>query len=542
MERLLSLGKDRTVTVTEKRIVIRNGDWILFDLPVCTGADMTGKEPDRDGTARFKGSFEKDGAVNFSWEGKSSDWRKEYTFSVFKDHAEYAVRIYGSGPLEKVRYFCAEEGAPGANYDTDYYALPVFENIDGMTARRLCGEDYTLEPYLACPPPHVFPFSDPVNRDWLGVGVAAEKGKCTYDRFSVRFDKPRTFWFEIPYAGCTSVCGEMDLPTLYIGFGGDPFEVVGNYCAWTREKFSWPQYCPAAVPAWWRRPIFCGWVEQWFRDGQTGKNIQSRCTEEEYTRMISRMENAGMDPGTVIIDDKWQSAYGTWEVDTAKWPDLKGFISSQHERGRRVLLWVRLWAPEGLDEDECIRKDGEILSADPTSPKYQKRLGHIIPELLNGYGADGFKIDYLYRMPPIDPADVMADKKIRGMELYRLYFETVYRLSKAAKPDCMINTSIAHPYFSDVCDVIRLHDYCAAHRASVSIMKYRASVARAVFPGILIDTDGGNSETLLSQTVILHNREACKIGIPSLYALEPFSDGDLAVMQRDWDSYERALK
>ena len=56
-----------------------------------------------------------------------------------------------------------------------------------------------------------------------------------------------------------------------------------------------------------------------------------------------------MCPGTVVIDDKWQSAYGTNEPDTGKWPDLKAWIAGRHARGQRVLLWWKAWDPEGLD-------------------------------------------------------------------------------------------------------------------------------------------------------------------------------------------------
>ena len=103
----------------------------------------------------------------------------------------------------------------------------------------------------------------------------------------------------------------------------------------------------------------------------------------------------------------------------------------------------------------------------------------------------------------------------------------------------MINTSFAHPYFADLYDVIRLHDYSSAQRSTMSMMRFRAKTVHTVFPDALIDTDGANSFTGCSQEVISHNLCACEVGIPSLYSLSNLSDSDLKEIRNAWDIYEK---
>jgi len=83
----------------------------------------------------------------------------------------------------------------------------------------------------------------------------------------------------------------------------------------------------------------------------------------------------GINPGTVVIDDKWQQHYGENSVDPQKWPDMGGFVREQHEQDRKVLLWLKFWDPDGLPADECITNaGGAIVAVDPTNPKFITRF------------------------------------------------------------------------------------------------------------------------------------------------------------------------
>lgn len=70
-------------------------------------------------------------------------------------------------------------------------------------------------------------------------------------------------------------------------------------------------------------PIFCGWAEKTAMC-EPGLAASDTATQANYERWLAEAERRGIPLGTVVIDDKWQSRYGTFEVDTAKWPDMPG--------------------------------------------------------------------------------------------------------------------------------------------------------------------------------------------------------------------------
>lgn len=164
--------------------------------------------------------------------------------------------------------------------------------------------------------------------------------------------------------------------------------------------------------------------------------------------------------GTIIIDAKWQKTFGGFEVDKEKWPDMRGFINACHKKGIHVILWIKAWDPQGLDDDECIIRKGESVSPDPTSDKYRKRLRKGLHYMLSPQSgclnADGLKIDGTNCMPV--GQDIITRGNVYGYELQYEYLRFVYENAKQAKSDALISLYTANPYFRDVCDMIRLGD------------------------------------------------------------------------------------
>ena len=52
------------------------------------------------------------------------------------------------------------------------------------------------------------------------------------------------------------------------------------------------------------------------------------------------MLDHGMPPGVFMIDDTWQTGYGTWDFDGRRFRDPKGMVSRLHEMGYKVVLWT----------------------------------------------------------------------------------------------------------------------------------------------------------------------------------------------------------
>ena len=538
-----SLRPGFLLQVSDDRLDFYADGWQLFSFPVSSRVLLRGTEnADADEGVRFVGETRREDCVELLWEAVSPAFeKKEYAVCVFADCVTYEIRLRGGGAQMRIDYFRGGKGG-AARYFTAGCLYCQAEDMDYEREKRFTGTDLFLYPGMASPPPFVFPFFNDANESRIAVGVAAPAGENTYSRMNIRYVKPQAMWLELLFDNGALAAESWRSPTVWFGFGDEDFALVRDYARWCRRRFAYPPAPdPAAAPAWWKKPLFCGWLEQDFLAGHNGRT-KDFSTQAAYEAMVRRMENAGLRPGILVIDDKWQTDYGTMEADKEKWPDLRGFVEAQHAAGRHVLLWWRLWAPDGLQGDECIQDCGVNATADPTSPAYLQRLKSIVHRLLSAdpgcMNCDGFKLDYIYRLPSPEVQGCARERGVAGMELMRRYYKAIYDLSKAEKADALINTSVAHPYFGDVFDQIRLHDYNSAQRSTVSIMKFRAAFVRAVFPDALIDTDGANFFTGNSQHILYHNRAAAEIGSPSLYGLAPLTDDELREIQAVWDAYE----
>jgi len=267
------------------------------------------------------------------------------------------------------------------------------------------------------------------------------------------------------------------------------------------------------APKWWSRPIYCGVGDQAafsikYSTPETPVTFGQACNQRFYTRAIRRLLEAEVPIGTVTIDAGW-SLGDTWQPDTSRWPDLRGFIEDQHAAGRRVLLWIATWYASGIPDEWCLFEDGKKISVDPTNPAYRRYLRNRIRYMLSDekgcLNADGFKIDQLRREPlEVDWQDQAPSARgywfkkkpkfklyrdVWGAELLKQLQQDIYRAAKAAKPDALINSSTVHPYFHATLDQLRLHDIEYTGGDCFAAMKARADLTRACLPYHSIDTD-----------------------------------------------------
>ncbi len=523
---------------------IVRGRETYFDFPVSSAAVSGGAE-DRDESVSFARADEKNGRAEFVWTARSPGLgEKQYVIRTSGDGLTYEMRRLSRGEvpaprIDELKFFAGASGGKAANYFMSRYMLPISECSDRENETYGVGTDRDIEPGLLSPPPFVFPFENEFDDTRLGIGFAAPAGANLFMRVGVRFKKPDEMWFTVPYPPAADVREDTAFPTVFMCFGADAFDIVSRWAQRCRTEFSYPAKTDAPIPDWWREPIFCGWMEQYWRSVRTGVGIKDLSTQAEYERMLARMEKAGLRPGIIMIDDKWQSDYGPMTVDRSKWPDLRGFADECHRRGQKVLLWWRLWHSEGLCSDDCAKDYGISVSVDPCSESYRQKMKDAIRTLLSDadgcMDCDGFKLDYIYRFPDEKLCVHFRGGDPQGLELLREYYKFIYDAVKEVKPDALVNTSVAHPYFDDCFDQIRLHDYDSIQRETVTQMTRRANIVRAVYPDCLIDTDGGNARSGSSATLLRHNRAAVKIGSPALYTLTPLTDEELREIQSEWD-------
>lgn len=137
------------------------------------------------------------------------------------------------------------------------------------------------------------------------------------------------------------------------------------------------------------------------------------------------------------IDDGWEQAVGDWEPDGRKFPDgMKALADRAHEAGFLAGLWL---APFGCQEssrifrehpDWMVQKDGQpyrsgcnwggFYSLDIDNPEAVRYLEAVFDRVLNEWGFDLVKLDFLYGAAPFgSESESRAARMQRAMELLR---------------------------------------------------------------------------------------------------------------------------
>jgi hypothetical protein len=386
------------------------------------------------------------------------------------------------------------------------------------------------------------------EREWLGLTLAAPVEQLSFVELVYR-PADRGFSLEVDYEGHTRVDGAFEAPRVFLSPGEpDPYEGLRRHRSRLSGLGHAPEQSDLAGPGWWNDPIFCGWGAQCRLAALDGAAAAAFATQANYDTFLDHLEGHGVVPNTVVIDDKWQDAYGTNRPDTAKWPDLAGWIADRHARGQHVLLWWKAWDPEGLSPELCIRNpEGVPIAFDPGNPAAAEHLREGITQMLapSGLDADGLKIDFTARTP--SGRALTAHGQSWGIALLHELLGVVYAAAKQAKPDALLITQTPHPSFVDVTDMIRLNDMIRMRDADpatnvVAQMRFRAAVARAVCPELPIDTDDWCVPNLAEWREYLEVKPS--LGIPSLYYAdsvdatgESFEPADYEALRTTWERW-----
>jgi len=531
---------------------------------------------------------------------RSTAWSaKSVSLRCFTDRVEVSALVEGSGVLGDVRLLGGRAilptGACGTFRSSTEFAsvfnptptepISVVRPASAAATLGIVGDASPGRLHgIFSPPPLCLAFGRETAQhathiptgDWLTVGVAAGTA-------DLRFTELRYapvdggFLLEFDYDGHTAVTDSFATPTLVLRPATDPWVGLAAYRTDLVERGFAPAGPTAPRADWWAEPIFCGWGAQCARarvprqragqpdeipDGDAGvvpatpPAAADLARQDMYDEWLSRLAQHEVVPGTVVIDDRWQSAYGTGEPDPARWPDLRAWIARRHAAGQRVLLWWKAWDPAGLPADECVTDPaGTPVAVDPGSPAYQARLSEMVARLLgpDGFDADGFKIDFTQRAPtgrglrrPGAPDDAPW-----GIAALHTMLRTLYQAAKAAKPDALVVTHTPHPGFADVCDMVRLNDVLERDSSgavvpAVDQLAFRAAVAATAMPEHLVDTDQWPmanraewSSYVLTQT---------RLGVPALYYAdridgsgEELTASDLALVATTWREYRASL-
>ena len=399
--------------------------------------------------------------------------------------------------------------------------------------------------FLALTTADVGDAAQPVEEGWLGIGVAAPVAELGFVQLVYQAGD-RAFNLVLEYEGHTSVDGRFEAPTVILAPGlADPYAGLRAHRDDLAARGAAPPPDPRRPPAWWSEPMFCGWGAQCRLAAASTGGAKDFARQESYDEFLATLERHGIVPGTVVIDDKWQAAYGTNRPDTTKWHDLRGWIDRRHEAGQHVLLWWKAWDAEGLPPDLCIRRpDGTSVAIDPTNPGARDAIQESIAYMLGptGLDADGLKVDFTARTP--SGRALSTHGRGWGIALLHELLAIVYAAAKQAKPDALVITHTPHPAFADVTDMVRLNDMLRLDDPGsmppvVPQMRYRAAVVRAACPEVLIDTDDWTVPDKATWREYLELKP--DLGVPSLYYVtdvdltgERLDEDDYAAIRRTW--------
>jgi hypothetical protein len=419
---------------------------------------------------------------------------------------------------------------------------PVFEPaVIGVTGDGEPGRHH----WFFTPGPLYLAWADEEEQAWLDLGVAAPVEELTFTELAY-VPRDGGFHLRLDYEGHTSVDGEFEAPALVLTPGvANPYDGLRRHRDDLVARGAAPPVQERDRSAWWQEPIFCGWGAQFHLAETSGRPAATFATQASYDAFLDRLDAERVAPGTVVVDDKWQTRYGTNQPDESKWPDLRGWIARRHERGQKVLLWWKAWDPEGLAPELCIRTSGGApIAVDPTNPATRAELARQLTALLSpeGLDADGLKIDFTARAPSGHALELQGTAW--GIALLHELLAVVHAAAKAAKPDALLVTQVPHPAFVDVADMIRLNDMIGGHDSVVPQMRFRAHVSRAACPELLVETDDWRIPSRQAWREYLEAKP--ELGVPSLYYAthldatgEALEESDYHLLRSVWDRWQR---
>lgn len=484
--------------------------------------------PDHIDFQQFASGHGKLGRCYFLANGVSNTWDDGTTEGSLWDTTIYADRYFSPSPnhANQFEFNIAMPQVLGFNVNR------ISESAEDFRPERMNG--------LFAPPPLFLAFQ--MDKTWTGVGIGTKPGEYQFPALEYTGSRfAGASWF-VDYMGYRKLDGEFASPMLAMTFAYDPLDALASYTEWL-DKSGFSTRPGANDALWHHLPIFCGFAEQTTDAEALGVKPSMMATQANYESWIATLEQRNLPMGTIVIDDKWQQGYGNFEVDTRKWPDMKGFIAAQHAKGRHVLLWVPVADTDGLPDELCVKANGKCVIADVGKPEYEAYMRAGIKHLVRDLGVDGFKEDWVD--VPTTPGLPLTGPET-GIEFVRRFQWILWSEAHKWKPDAMVETQTPNALFRESSDVTRLNDIWFATRNVPDVLRLRARIAH-ISGWPLVDTDNASSTGLKNWWSYMQAQPS--IGVPALYFVtktesthESPSADQWAILAAIWREYIEQVK
>jgi hypothetical protein len=491
---------------------------------------------------------ETEDSLVFTRTERSLLWKEKKTTVICREKSlEIFLSVTGNGSIEDVRFFrvCVngvEYGFAGecdevVNTAPNFHGRIYYHPVESFSISA--GDDLSVavggQALASCCP--CIALRDRSEQRFLVAGAAAVPGENTWDGFrwnpsavmpatAYEGDQIRGGGFSLEYCGRKKISGSWRTPSLLLSFCNDQDDILPSYLkeCYALSYLEKPRRKP--VRNWWRSPIYCTWHDQCAASmldqsnyiGCQRPHAREFCTEELVEEWLGALIGHDCKPGIVILDDKWQLNLNDADPDTAKFPDMRGWIERCHRRGIRVFLWTAAWNNDHIPLDEAVTRNGKVVCGDITNPKYEARFRRMIRGYFSagkdGLNADGVKMDGLLGLP-VGPG-LKNHENLWGLELQKRYLDILYEEAHKTKPEVCVSTFAAHPYLAATSDMVRLADMYHSRLSPLQSMRQRALVYAAAMPYALIDTDGQFQFCIKDHPAELL-AEQLKLGIPTIY-------------------------
>ena len=555
--------------------VYRN-EQLIFRFPLVSGLDSATEREDLAGI-QYRSDASASGKPGPRYQivatAASSLWtRREFHWRFYADHLEFDQTAEGTGKLGRCYFFSngrpgrwdkglSAGGAANSTLMADRYWSPSPNHANqweftiaepqtlgfGSNARQGSEDDFRPAQMtdLFSPPPLMLAFHR--DGEWASVGVGTRPGQYLFPALEYSGSRYAGAAWWVDYLGYQTMTngpgGEFHSPVVAIHFAYSALDTLVRYTDWLRQGGfgTEPRYPDVA---WHHLPVFCGWAEQTTHSVPYDRAPNAESTQKNYEAWVAELERRNLPIGTIIIDDKWQKGYGSFDIDLEKWPDLKGFVAAQHARRRHVLLWVPMAHTDRLPDAFCAHDEQhKCIAPDLGNAAYETFLRAQIRYLVETVGVDGFKEDWVWAP---DKIGLPLPPDLAGIEAVRRFQQILYTETHRWKPDAMVETQTPNVAFRDSSDVLRLNDLWFATRDVVPTMRERARIAH-ISGWELVDTDNASSTTL--ETWWEYMEAQPSIGIPALYflhrtesTLEEPQESEWEALAEIWHRYIAGLR